>query len=230
MQPVAPPISRRTVAAAVAERLRRRILSGALADGAPLRQDALAAELGVSRIPVREALAQLEAEGLVRLEPHRGAFVAGLSADDVAELFELRAAIEPLLLRRAVPRLAADDLDAAAAALAAFDAALAAGDADRWGELNWRFHAALYRKAGRPRMLRLAQELNNSAARCVRLHLGLAGTPPRAHNDHHRLLELCRAGAVDAAAALLARHILEAGRALSVLLARPAATEPSRCA
>lgn len=223
----AAPIHRRTVAAEVAGRLRARILSGALADGAPLRQDALAAELGVSRIPVREALAQLEAEGLVRLEPHRGAFVAGLSAEDVTELFELRAAIEPLLLRRALPRLSAHDLAAADAALAAFDAALAAGDADRWGELNWRFHATLYRPAGRPRMLRLAQELNNSAARCVRLHLGLAGALPRAHDDHRRLLELCRARAVDEAAALLARHILEAGRALAAHLVRPPALEPA---
>jgi DNA-binding GntR family transcriptional regulator len=226
----AAPISRRTVAAEVALRLRARILSGALADGAPLRQDAIAAELGVSRIPVREALAQLEAEGLVRVEPHRGAFVAGLAADDMAELFEMRAAIEPLLLRRAVPRLRASDLATARSALADFEAALADGDADRWGELNWRFHAALYAPAGRPRMLRLAQELNNSAARCVRLHLGLAGTLPRAHADHERLLELCEAGNVDDAAALLARHILEAGQALTAFLARPAALEPARCA
>jgi DNA-binding GntR family transcriptional regulator len=221
------PISRRTVAAEVTASLRARILAGALADGAPLRQDSIAAELGVSRIPVREALAQLEAEGLVRLEPHRGAFVAGLSADDVAELFELRAAVEPLLLRRAVPRLGPQDHAAAATALAELDEALAAGDADLWGELNWRFHAALYRPAGRPRMLRLAQELNNSAARCVRRHLALEGALGRAHDDHHRLLELCRRRAVDEAATLLARHILEAGRALVRHLARPSAMEPA---
>jgi DNA-binding GntR family transcriptional regulator len=193
-----------------------------------LRQDALAVELGVSRIPVREALAQLEAEGLVRLEPHRGAFVTALAPDEVAELFEMRAVLEPALLRKAIPRQTPADLAEAAGALEAFDAALATGDADRWGELNWRFHEALYRPAARSRMLRLVQELNNNAGRYVRLHLGLAGVRPRADADHKKLLSCCRARDVDAAALLLTRHIEDAAKALAALLAGPA--ETARCA
>jgi DNA-binding GntR family transcriptional regulator len=221
---LAEPIARRTVADEVLSRLRTRILSGALAEGSALRQDALAAELGVSRIPVREALTQLEAEGLVRLEPHRGAFVTALAPEEVAELFEMRAALEPALLRRAVPRQTAADLAEAAAALDAFEAALAVGEADRWGELNWRFHEALYRPAARARTMRLVQELNNNAGRYVRLHLGLAGVRPRADADHRELLALCRKGDAEAAARLLARHIEEAAEALAALLGRRAET------
>lgn len=225
---LAEPITRRTVTDEVVLRLRSRILSGELAEGGALRQDAIAAELGVSRIPVREALAQLESEGLVRLEPHRGAFVTSLAPDEVAELFELRALVEPTLLRRAIPRQREADLDAAAAALAEFETALADDAADRWGELNWRFHEALYRPAGRTRTLRLAQELNNNAGRYVRLHLGLDGVRPRADDDHRHLLAFCRARDVEAAATLLARHIDDAAQALAALLSSPA--ETARCA
>lgn len=225
---LAEPITRRTVTDEVASRLRDRILSGELAEGAALRQDALALELGVSRIPIREALAQLESEGLVRLEPHRGAFVTALAPDEVVELFELRAAVEPLLLRRAIPRQQESDLAAAERALDAFEAALAEGAADRWGELNWRFHEALYRPAGRPRTLRLVQELNNNAGRYVRMHLGLEGVRPRADADHRRLLALCHSHDADAAAALLTRHIEDAAEALAAMLALPA--ETARCA
>ena len=225
---LAEPITRRTVTDEVVARLRSRILSGELAEGSVLRQDAVAAELGVSRIPVREALTQLEAEGLVRLEPHRGAFVTALEPDEVAELFDLRVMVEPALLRRAIPRQTMADLDAAAAALADFEAALAEGAADRWGELNWRFHEALYRPAGRARTLRLAQELNNNAGRYVRLHLGLDSVRPRTDADHRRLLAFCRAHDVDAACALLTRHIEDAARTLAVLLDPP--METARCA
>ena len=81
------PIGHRTMALAAADELRRRVLDGVYPGGHPLRQDALAAELGISRIPLREALVQLESEGLVKILPHRGAVVAEASADEIAELF-----------------------------------------------------------------------------------------------------------------------------------------------
>src|SRR3954471_15830423 len=99
------PIHRQTIAGMTVEALRERILRGDFPEGEPLRQDALAAELAVSRIPVREALRQLEAEGLVTFSPHRGAVVSSLSLDEIDELFELRAAIESDLLARAIPAM-----------------------------------------------------------------------------------------------------------------------------
>src|SRR6266852_9187131 len=105
------PIERQTVASATTRALREKILSGEIGDGEQLRQDALAAEYGVSRIPLREALRQLEAEGLVSFYPHRGAVVSTLSLAEIEELFEIRALIEPDMLRRAIPKLSEEDLD-----------------------------------------------------------------------------------------------------------------------
>jgi len=98
-------IERQTVAAATTRALREKILSGEIGEGEQLRQDALAAEYGVSRIPLREALRQLEAEGLVSFYPHRGAVVSTLSLAEIEELFEIRALIEPDVLRSKVRRL-----------------------------------------------------------------------------------------------------------------------------
>ena len=102
-------LGHRTMALAAADELRRRILSGEFPEGFQLKQDALAADFGMSRIPIREALVQLESEGFVKILPHRGALVAELSPAEIGELFELRALLEPRLLRRSAPRLTPDD-------------------------------------------------------------------------------------------------------------------------
>src|ERR1700752_924690 len=140
----APAVQRQTIASMTVVALRERILRGDYPEGEPLRHDAVADELGVSRIPVREALRQLEAEGLVTFSPHRGAVVSSLSLDEIDELFELRAEIECDLVLRAVPLITEKQLKRATDLLDEFEAALAAGEASRWGQLNWHFHAALY--------------------------------------------------------------------------------------
>ena len=100
----------KTVAAAVADSLREQILNGDLPPGVQLRQDALAEEFGISRIPVREALLQLEASKLVRIMPHRGAVVTGLSLQEVEDIFQLRVQLEPQLLLLSAPHLTPDDI------------------------------------------------------------------------------------------------------------------------
>src|SRR5262245_10379716 len=113
-----PVLHHKTIAAAAADALRRRILDGEFAAGTQLRQDALAQALGTSRIrvgaggiPVREAVLQREAEGLVTILPHRGAVVTKLSLNEIEEMFELRALLEPRLLRRSAPLLTPADYD-----------------------------------------------------------------------------------------------------------------------
>src|SRR3954471_10783898 len=95
-------IKRQTVTGSVAQELRRRIVSGRYVGGEQIRQEAVAAELGVSRIPIREALLQLESDGLVVIHTHKGATVASLTADDAVDLFEARLLVEPVVLRKAV--------------------------------------------------------------------------------------------------------------------------------
>jgi DNA-binding GntR family transcriptional regulator len=211
-------LAHRTMAAAAAAELRRRILEGTYPAGLPLRQDALAAEFGTSRIPVREALVQLEAEGLVRILPHRGAVVSELSTGEIREVFELRALLEPRLLRQSAPRLTPEDFSALRTIVSDFDSALRTDHVGRWGELNTAFHMRLYEKAGRPRTLAFVSTLLREADRHTRLQLSFTGGRERAASEHEHLLALCEARDVREACRLLKAHIEHVGSALVAFL------------
>ncbi len=153
--------SKQTVTQVVTEQLRRKILSGDLAAGSVLRQDAIASDYTVSRIPVREALRQLEAEGLVTFYAHRGAVVSSLTPEDLSELFELRALIEPELLRQAGANLTQRDLKQAERFLVA-SWKMASPERILPG---WDFYATLYTPAGKPKQLELVRSLHNQTNR-----------------------------------------------------------------
>ena len=204
----------------VVEVIRQKILSGEIKGGAPLRQAALATELNVSRIPVREALLQLEAEGLVEFEAHKGATATRLSAYQVCELFELRAMLETDLLRRAIPRLTATDLADAESIRQQMAAAYQQQDSSgSWSMLNTQFHLTLYRAADRPLSFELVQQLLTTADRYIRVHLMLAGGVQKADPEHSELLKYCREGNVDAACVLLQQHILGAAEEVKNIVA-----------
>ena len=203
------PLLRQTVTGATVAELRRRILSGAVAAGEALRQDALAREFGISRIPLREAFHQLAAEGLVTLHPHRGAVVTELSAADIAELFDLRAMLEPDLIRRAVPRLTATDFERAETILADYAVAIGRGDLEAYGELNREYHLSFYRASGRSQTLELVRVLLANTDRYTRVQLSMSeGATARAKREHAALLDLCRAGDAEGAARLTLDHVL----------------------
>lgn len=220
MRPKLPQFRQTVTGAAVAE-LRRRILSGSVAAGEALRQDALAREFGISRIPIREAFHQLAAEGLVTLHPHRGAVVTALSALDIAELFDLRAMLEPDLIRRAVPRLDESDFARAETILAEYTAAIARGDLEAYGELNREYHLSLYRASGRNQTLELVRVLLANTDRYTRVQLAMSdGATSRAKREHATLLELCRAGDAEGAARLTLDHVMAVRHDLLQLLQR----------
>jgi len=214
------PIARRTVAAEAAEVLRQRILSGDLRSGQPIRQEQIAQELGVSRIPLREALKQLEAEGFVTIAPHKGAVVSTLSAEEAEELFALRLQLEHWLLREAIPRMREADF---AHLDAIIDESRAPDNLARWGELNWQFHEALYRPAGRPLSLRFLKRIHDNLDRYLRLQIAITRDWDRAYRDHQDLVALSRERNIEAAVALLEAHILGTARALSSTLAKRSA-------
>lgn len=213
-------VSRSTIADGVTNQLRALILSGEIADGMPLRQDALAEEMGTSRIPVREALSRLEGEGLVASYPHRGYVVTGLSRDDIQELFDLRALLEPELLRYSIPRLTPEDIAAAETVIEEYDAAIASGDVVSWGEFNRRFHMTLYNPSGRLKTLRIVRELLVNSDRYTRLVLTVGDSVQRAQDDHGALLDLCRQGLVNQAVDFTRYHIGRTGDDLISLLDR----------
>ena len=212
------PIHRQTVAGMTVEALRERILRGDYPEGEPLRQDALADELGVSRIPVREALRQLEAEGLVTFNPHRGAVVSSLSLEEIHELFELRADIESDLLRRAMPLMTREQLDRATEVLDEFQDALNAGEASRWGPLNWHFHSALYAPANRNFTMGVLQKLHHHSDRYFRMQVLLAHGGARANEEHRAIAAAVKNQDVALACQLLRSHILGAGSSLITFL------------
>jgi DNA-binding GntR family transcriptional regulator len=205
---------RRTLSDDVLNTLRERIISGDLEAGAPLRQNTLAKELSVSPIPVREALLQLEAEGLAVSKPHHGSVVASLSLEDITEVFEIRAYLEVPLLRRAVIHMTPRVLSEAKAILESFDDALKRQQVREYGKLNWEFHATLYRTANRPQTIALARTFHMRADRYTRVQLRNTDGGARSQKEHRQLLELCRKRDADAAAALLQKHISAAGKSL----------------
>lgn len=196
----------RTLSDRVFEIVREQIVTGRLADNAPIRQDALAAELGVSKIPLREALARLEQDGLVMGQPNRGYCVRPLSAAALEEIFALRLAIEPAAAARAALRATSADRAAARAAFDRLDQA-ARSNRPQVAVCNREFHVALSRADDRPITARLVERLAIMAERYVVAHLEPAGRETRAHREHRQLLDawLARDGA--ALEALLGQHI-----------------------
>jgi DNA-binding GntR family transcriptional regulator len=204
---MSPPLKHRTLSSAIVDRLRQQILDGSYPAGSQLRQDALAQAFEVSRIPVREALFQLEAEGFVRIVPHKGAIVSGLSLDEINDVFDLRKLLEPRLLASSVPALTARDFAAVADMEAAFEEAMAARDIGRWGVLNADFHLALYARATQPRTLSVVAGLLQTSDRYTRLQLQRDSSIERAQAEHNELIRLCREGRMKEAARLLVDHI-----------------------
>ncbi|WKE64284.1 GntR family transcriptional regulator [Gallaecimonas kandeliae] len=214
------PVVHKTRTSYVLDSLRDRILSGELKAGEPLRQNLLAESLNVSRIPVREALMQLEAEGLIDFEAHKGARVTPLSVEQAEELFDIRLLLEPDLLTRSIPNLTALDLHHSQGYLLQMDAALKQGSIQDWAGLNRQFHLSLYAGANRPRTLELVQTLNTHADRYVRLHLLLDGGVQRAEGEHEALLACCRDKRIDEAVERLKAHICDAKQdVLNMILA-----------
>ena len=212
-------IPRQSLTSAVADKLRDQIIRGEIAEGTQLRQDAIATQYQVSRIPVREALRQLDAEGLIAIVPNRGAIVPALSPDDIEELFSIRALLEPELLKRSIPHLTEEDLAEADAILRTYVSELRREDhVSGWGRLNWQFHSILYSRANQPRSMAIIRNVNNSGERYTRLQLYLTHGIKRANEEHHRILELCRQRDVPAACKLLREHIQYAGQSLKQAL------------
>jgi DNA-binding GntR family transcriptional regulator len=205
------PIEKISVVDQLAAKIRQRILRNEIRAGAQLRQEALAKAYGVSRMPIREALRQLEAEGLVVFNPHRGVIVSAMSIDEASELFDLRLLIEPDLLVRATRAATPDDHAVAREALDRMNRAYEDAETEHWGELNGAYHICLYRPAGRSRSETLIQTLNANIDRYVRLQLSLEpGALDRARDEHERLHALYAAGEAEEAATLLRQHISNA--------------------
>jgi DNA-binding GntR family transcriptional regulator len=212
------PLSQRQSSPAlIADSLRLAIIEGQLRPGESLRQENLARHFCVSRIPVREALRQLESERWVVFETNRGARVSGLSAEEVREIYEIRTSLEITALRQAAPHHTPQSLNIASALLRA---SRRERDSALYALRNREFHLALYAPAGRERLIAMIDSLHRQGERYLRLKLDVPPYKRRSDDEHQQILEAIRGGAVERAAHILERHLLQTGEMLASYLAQ----------
>jgi DNA-binding GntR family transcriptional regulator len=180
-------------------KLRAMIFSGEFQAGQPLRQEEIARQLGVSRLPVREALNRLATEGLVELKPRRGFFVTSLNADEIEDIFDMRAMLEERAGYLATKSRTTADADALDIAVRALDIAIDAPIAfDHWADLNLRFHTRLYQSCARKHLCRQIDLLRDTVAPFIRILASQDGELQRSQAEHRQMASFFRAG--DAAA------------------------------
>lgn len=189
----------------VMEELRRRILTGELRPGEPVRPDQIALELGVSRVPVREALKILEGEGQLAYRAHHGYTLAELHLPDLLEIYRIRQLLEDEAARRALPRLTADDLARMRVAIDAMER-LGRKDPATMAVENRRFHLALLEASGMSHLLRHVRLLWNASDHYRSVYYTDEGHRRQVHAEHRRIVVAATAGDADALVAALDEH------------------------
>ena len=196
----------RNLADQLVELVRDRILSGEIPPDLPIRQDALAADLGVSKIPLREALTRLEQEGLLRAQANRGFFVRPLSTEEAEEVYALRLKLEPEAVALAAMRASAEQQKFAIQTLDTLDR-VTDEHGDGVGAFNRAFHLALIRPSGQNITTSILERLQVLSERYVRKHLEPLGRDERANEEHRRMLETWLKRDAEGVAALMRTHI-----------------------
>jgi DNA-binding GntR family transcriptional regulator len=179
---------RRTASEAVAEQLRAQILTGELKPGARLRQAEVAERFGVSTTPVREAFALLQAQGLVRIDPHKGAIVFHPTADDARELYEIRVALETLAIGRAMRNLGPEEIEDLKSI---FEEMKQVEGTDAWFGLHNRFHMLLYNSSGMPRLATTIANMRDASSSYINLFVAKGRGMDVSEKGHQEILEAC---------------------------------------
>jgi DNA-binding GntR family transcriptional regulator len=195
---------RRRTSEYVADALREAIRNGELADGTELNQVALAEHFGVSRVPIREAMFRLQAEGWITAKPHHSAVVQSLSRERIVEIFDLRILLETYLVERAIAAISPRAIDALERRCDAMDRIT---DRQDWLAANNAFHRALYEPSDAITTVALLDQLTSQSLRYVRAHGGSFARAPQAVAEHREILQAVRTGNVAEAQRLLRDHI-----------------------
>lgn len=196
--------------------LRDSIRDGILAGGTRVKPEEIAVKLGLSRMPVREAIRQLDSEGLLTIRPNRGAIVTVLTPDDILELFEMRAALEGVAIRRAIELFDEDDFDELTLLLNRMNRAQS--DVNQWIERHSEFHDYICRRSGRQRLFTEVQRLRIAVEPYLRIGLLQSHDPDTAAREHQEIHDVLRAGDPDRAEVQMREHILTTAHELIALL------------
>lgn len=203
-----------TTTAYVLDSIRNNILNGYYPLGSRLDQKAIAEDLGVSLVPVREALRMLEGEGFVTINPRRGAFVTDISAQELEELYMIRAELEDLATRRAVPKLSSAHLTELADIIEQMEEATHQQDYARLMELNQTFHFTIYDASNLRLLSEMMPSLWNRSRLYRRVFTYLPDRAVQALQEHKEIYEACHAGDSEAAGKAVRRNIRQTVSAL----------------
>ncbi len=200
------------------DRLRHLVFTGALAAGSDHLEGELAAQLGLSRTPVREALLVLESQGLVEVRPRKGVRITPVSPKDMAEIYDVLTELESLAARRAA-EAGYDDaaLDVLAETIDAMDRALREDDRHAWAKADDQFHTELVRLGQNARIEAIVQLMADQVRRARLVTLYMRPAPVQSNEDHRRVLRAIASGAPDKAATLHRAH-REAAKATLISL------------
>lgn len=201
----------------IEERLRSAILDGRLPPGTAIRQQELATLFGVSRMPVREAIRQLEAQSLLKVVMHKGAVVAPLIGEDAVDTYDLRLILESEALRQSIPLLDAADIALARDYIRQLETETRHAEI---GRLNRLFHMTLYGKATNQKLLRLIDNELSEEERFLRFHLSSMGLGQLTQDDHTALADAASDKLLDEALLVLERHLSNASRTIRAYLNR----------
>lgn len=194
----------RTVQQIVTDNLRNAILNGTLRPSERLNQADLAQKLNVSRIPTREALRTLEAEGLVTSYPRRGAVVSTMSSEEIEEVFEIRILLEMSAAQRALPRIDAKQLQLIRSLQLEMERV---SDAGLWIKLNKEFHHAIYEPSGWTRLLSVIDMMRNLVAPYLRLYISDSEEIKTAISEHATIVAAIEAKDTTALTSSLTKHL-----------------------
>jgi DNA-binding GntR family transcriptional regulator len=210
----------------IASEIRNAVLSGEMRPGTRIRQELLAAHFGASRIPVREALKQLENEGLVVLEPNRGAWIADVNSEESIEVYKIREAVEPLAIFESVPRLTDTDIDSLDATMRELESVTTVED---YIQLDRDFHLRTYSRARMPQLLAMVERFWNSTQHFRRQFVKEAFAKdglPFSDPQHLLLMDAIRGRDAEGAQALVRLHIRRTR--ISIQAMEGAAASPAR--
>jgi DNA-binding GntR family transcriptional regulator len=202
---------------AVLREIRRAIMTRELKPGERVRQEELAERLNVSRVPVREALKVLEAEGQVTYQAHRGYTVVALSLEELEEIYLARRLLETEMTRSAVPRMSAELIQRLERLAIRMDESAKVGDVAGYAEANWDFHFSLFERAGLRKIYRIIEVLWRMSE-AYRVAIFDADWLERAGRDHQTILKACRARDVAGAVAAQNEHRFNALASITAFL------------
>ncbi len=202
----------------VFESLREAIINAHLKPGERLMEIQLAERMGVSRTPVREAIRKLELEGFVVMVPRKGAFVAGLSLKDIAELFEIRGALEGLAAELAAERIDEEELEELERCLFQIAECIESGDTEQIIEIDTRFHDVLFKASRNMRLVQIVNNLYEQIHRYRKTSLAYPGRAREALEEHKEIVEALCERNVELAHQLALKHMDKAENAIMTII------------